>query len=499
MQGKFGTTNSRFGKMMCGLTRRSFLEALTLGGVGAAAVSGATAVEQAEPTAKGATDELLDEIERRACLYFYEMADPHTGLVLDRSVVTVSYTPGPSSIAATGFGLSALCIADRRGYLDRSMVKARVHRTLEYLTTRAQQEHGFFYHFLDSANGNRIWKSELSSVDSGWLLCGALHAKAYWDDEEIRKMASQLLNRADWQWMLNGGQLLTHGWVPETGFLPYRWDAYSELLAMYLLALSSETHPIPAACWNAWRRPMSDYEGIFFIDAGAPLFVHQYSHAWFDFRDRVDHYANYFNNSQRATQAHRLYCMSLAKEFPWFGPNMWGVTASDSRKGYRVWGYSGQPPDGTLVPCAAGGSIVFLPQLCGAVLQNMKDRYGKDLWCRYGFRDAFHPEAAWYGPDVIGIDLGIMLLMAENLRSQSVWHDIMGTAEAQHGLQLAGLVHPSAEPPAPRAEEADRPPNPTESGAGNGSPQKSSAKSSRPATKRRRVRSSTNVPDREKN
>jgi hypothetical protein len=459
----------------------------------------AFALAEADSSSKGASDQLLDDIERRACLYFYEMADPDTGLVLDRSVVDVSYRPGPCSIAATGFGLSALCIADRRNYLDRSLLKARVARTLEYLSKSAEHEHGFFYHFIDSANGNRIWKSEVSSVDSCWLLCGVLHVKAYWDDEEIRRMAAELLNRADWQWMLNGGQLLSHGWAPESGFLPYRWDAYCELLAMYLLALSSEMHPIPAACWNSWRRPMSDYEGIFFIDAGAPLFVHQYSHAWFDFRDRVDHFANYFNNSQRATQAHRLYCMSLSKDFPWFGPDMWGVTASDSRKGYRVWGYTGHPPDGTLVPCAAGGSIVFLPQLCGDVLENMMDRYGKDLWCRFGFRDAFHPESGWYGPDVIGIDLGIMLLMAENLRSQSVWGDIMATEEAKRGLELAGLLHPSAEPLANvRSEDSDRP-HPTESGASNVTQQKSSPTSSHSVPKRRRSRSSTNASNREEN
>jgi len=182
-----------------------------------------------EPTSQGASDELLDEIERRACLYFYEMADPATGLVLDRAVVDLPYAPGASSIAATGFGLSGLCIADRRGYLDRALIKERVGRTLEFLCNQVEHEHGFFYHFLDSASGKRIWKSEASSVDSAWLLCGVLHTKAYWEDEEIRKLASQLLDRADWHWMLNGGQMLSHGWVPESGFLPYRWDAYSEL------------------------------------------------------------------------------------------------------------------------------------------------------------------------------------------------------------------------------------------------------------------------------
>ncbi|HLK50779.1 MAG TPA: glucoamylase family protein [Bryobacteraceae bacterium] len=392
-----------------------------------------------EPREQGAPDDLLDEIERRGCLYFFEMADPLTGMVRDRAVPGQPYAPGASSIAATGFGLSALAVADRRGYLDHEMARARVRRTLEFLCEGAEHEHGFYYHFLDSSTGKRIWKSEASSVDTAWLLCGVLHSKAYWQDQRIEKLASMLLDQADWRWMLNGGELLSHGWVPESGFLPYRWDAYCELLAMYLLALSSPRHAIPASCWSAFKRPMRDFQGIFFIDSNAPLFVHQYSHAWFDFRNRQDEYADYFHNSQRATQAHRLYCMASAKEYPWYGPDMWGVTASDSPHGYRARGSFSHPPDGTLVPCAAGGSIAFLPQICGTVLQNMKDQYGDHVWCRYGFRDAFQPQTGWYGPDVIGIDLGIMVLMTENMRSSSVWNAIMSTPEAKWGMAAAGL------------------------------------------------------------
>ncbi|MBV9504706.1 MAG: hypothetical protein JO323_06835 [Acidobacteriia bacterium] len=394
---------------------------------------------EVDPT-PGISDGLLDEIQRRACFYFYEMADPDTGMVLDRAVVDLPYAPGASSVAATGFGLSALAIADDRNYLDRNLVRKRVRQTLEFLRAGADNEHGFYYHFLHSATGARIWRSEASSVDTGWLLCGVLHSKAYWrKDAEIQDLASELLNRTDWRWMLNGSKTLSHGWVPESGFLPYRWDAYSELLAMYLLAMSSESHSIPASSWSGWRRPMTEFQGIFFIDADTPLFVHQYSHAWFDFRNRADQYANYFNNSQRATQAHRLYCLELASQFPWFGPNMWGITASDSRTGYRVWGWPKSQPDGTLVPCAAGGSLAILPQMCGAVLQNMFDTYGPQVWCKYGFRDAFHPQQGWYSPDVLGIDIGITLLMAENLRTYSVWDAIMSTAEAQRGLEAAGL------------------------------------------------------------
>lgn len=415
-------------------TRRNFLQSLAIGGLAMTGVHRADASDE-----EASTEELLDDLERCGCLYFYEMADPLTGMVRDRAVPGQAYAPGACSIAATGFGLSALAIAEQRGYLDHETARARVQRTLEFLCEGAEHEHGFFYHFLDTATGRRIWKSEASSVDTSWLLCGVLHAKAYWDEPGISKLASTLLDRADWHWMLNGGRLLSHGWVPETGFLPYRWDAYSELLAMYLLALSSETHAIPADSWNEWKRPMREFQGIFFIDAGAPLFVHQYSHAWFDFRDRQDGYANYFHNSQRATQAHRLYCLTMSQVYPWYGPDMWGITASDTPQGYRVRGSFGHPPDGTLVPCAAGGSIAFLPQTCSAVLRKMKDQYGDRVWCRYGFRDAFQPHTGWYGPDVIGIDLGIMVLMAENLRSGSVWKAVMSSAEANRGMHAAGL------------------------------------------------------------
>jgi hypothetical protein len=388
---------------------------------------------------RGASDRLLDEYERRACRYFYEMADPNTGLVRDRASANEPYAPSVSSIAATGFGLSALAIAHSRGYMDANALEARARTTLQFLCDRADQEHGFFYHFLDSASGKRIWKSEASSVDTAWLLCGVLHSSAYWKDPAIQKYSTELLDRADWEWMLDDDQTLSHGWMPESGFLSYRWDSYSEGLAMYLLAISSEKNAIPASCWKAFRRPMRDYEGIFFIDAGAPLFVHQYSHAWFDFRDRRDAYANYFNNSVRATEAHRQYCLSYSSEFPWYQPDMWGVTASDSRTGYRVWCSPTQPPDGTLVPCAAGGSLAFLPQTCGTVLQNMYNRWGDKVWTKYGFVDAFHPKENWYSRYTLGIDQGIVLLMAENTRTSSVWNQVMSTARAKRAMQAVGL------------------------------------------------------------
>jgi hypothetical protein len=406
---------------------------------------GAAAASAAAETRPG----LLDEIERRACLYFYEQAHPVTGLVLDRVRVDGLDDRRVASIAATGFGLSALCIGHERGYLKKSVAEQRVERTLDFFARRVFRHKGFFFHFLDCVSGERAFKCELSSVDTAWLLCGVIHARQHFGGGRIRRMANEILERVDWSWMLAEGPTLCHGWTPEKGFLPYRWDEYSELLAMYLLAMGSPTHPIPASSWDAWHRPFGVAQnGKSFIQSRAPLFVHQYSHAWLDFRGRHDGWTDYFENSRTATERHRQFCLELRDRFPWFGEDMWGITASDSRRGYVDWGGPGTPStahiDGTLVPCAAGGSIVFLPEECGTVLENMVNRYGSRVWTRYGFVDAFHPKDGWYGPDVLGIDLGIMLLMTENLRTGSVWKTMMATNEAVRGFRAAGFYEPAA-------------------------------------------------------
>jgi hypothetical protein len=386
---------------------------------------------------------LLDELERRACLFFYEQADPQTGLVRDRARSTGGRDPRTvASIAATGFGLSALCIANLRGYLSAADAHERTERTLEYFARRAPVHNGFFFHFLDAKTGQRAYGSETSSVDTTWLLCGVIHARQHFDTPRIRELANDIISRVDWDWMWDAGPALCHGWTPEHGFLPYRWDCYSELMAMYLIAMGSASHALPASAWTAWVRPKKEAErGTLFIESPAPLFVHQYSQAWFDFRGLRDGTIDYFQNSRLATLLHREFCIGLRDRFPWFGEDMWGITASDSRYGYIDWGGPSSSAntkiDGTLVPCASGGSLVFLPDECSLVLETMLARYGKKVWTRYGFADAFHPEANWWSPDVIGIDLGIMLLMAENYRTQSVWAAMMSAPEVKRGFDAA--------------------------------------------------------------
>jgi len=285
-----------------------------------------------------------------------------------------------------------------------------------------------------------VWDSEVSSVDTAILLCGILTCRQHFRRREIAQLADLIFNRVDWTWLSEDTSLLPHGWTPEIGFLPSRWDYYSELMMMYLLGLGSSAHPLREETWNAWKRLNFEYDGMRYIGSFAPLFVHQYSQAWFDFRGKRDKYTDYFQNSVVATDVHRRFCLELGKQFPDYSEDLWGITASDSEQGYVVWGGppSTGPIDGTVVPSAAAGSLPFLPQAALHVLKTIRSRYGS-AWNKYGFVNAFNPLKNWYDTDVIGIDTGITMLMAENLRTGFVWNTFMKTAEAQRGMQRAGL------------------------------------------------------------
>ncbi len=388
-----------------------------------------------------AQDAFLDDLERRGCQYFWEQASAVTGQVRDRAVAAGVEKRRVTSTAATGFGLGALCIADKRGYLPAADIRKRVHATLDFHLHKLPQEHGFFFHFNDIDTGARLWKCELSSIDTALLLCGVLTARAHFTgvgiESEIREMATQMCDRVDWPWMLNGDLTYSMGWKPESGFMASHWSSYCELMMMYLLGIGSSTHPAPAKTWVAFARPYVDFDGLHYISGLDPLFTHQFSHAWFDFRGKRDRYADYFANSILATRAHKAFCLRRGAPY---NEDYWGVTASDSQQGYTAWG---GPPlqgkvDGTVVPCATAGSVAFLPQDCLRVLMNLRDQYPK-AWGRYGFVDAFHPDADWYDTDVLGIDQGIGVVMAENLRSGFVWETFARNAEVGRALAAVGF------------------------------------------------------------
>jgi hypothetical protein len=395
-----------------------------------------------------AEDELfLDDMQRRACLFFVEQASPTTGQVLDRAAAinpTGKLDPRRmASVAATGFGLTALCIADQRHYQPRPQLIEQVRRTLHFHAHKLYDNHGFFYHFNDVETGERIDRNEVSSIDTSLLLCGVLTARAHFhDDPDIYQLASFIYNRVDWPWMLNGGSTFDMGWHPEDGFIDARWERYCELMMIYLLAIGSPTHPVAASSWNAWERQTIHYDGLTYISGNDPLFTHQYSQAWYDFRNKRDNYANYFTNSITATRAHEAFCLSLGKPY---SPEYWGISASDYINGYTAWGGPNAdgkgfgPIDGSVVPNATAGSLPFLPEACLRVQRALKANYGDKAWGRYGFCDAFHPQANWYDPDVLGIDLGISLLMAENLRTSFVWDTFARNPEVPLAMRRAGF------------------------------------------------------------
>jgi len=391
----------------------------------------------------GTDDQLLEEIEKAGFLYFWEQAAPSTGQVKDRALAAGNDTRIVSSIAATGFGLTALCIGAQRGYQPSADISARVRTTLSFLLNQLQPQgqNGFFFHFVDMNTGARAFTSEVSSIDTAILLCGVLTCREYFpQDAQIPNLATQIYSNVNFAWMLNGGATLSMGWTPENGFLPTRWDTYSELMMLYLLAIASPTNPIPPSSWAAWVRPTFTYQGTTYISSGAPLFTHQYSHAWFDFRNKKDAFADYFQNSITATMAHRLFCLSLAPQFSDYSADLWGISSSDTAKGYVAWGGPPAlgPIDGSIVPCATAGSLPFDSAQAIHVLRWIRGHH-RQAWQRYGYVDAFNPLTDWYDPDVIGIDVGISVLMAENQRTQFVWNTFMKNPEAQSAMQLAGF------------------------------------------------------------
>ena len=396
----------------------------------------------------------LEDLSKRSFRFFWENADPNTGLVRDRARTDGSPHDAQhryvASIASTGFGLTALCIAHERRWIEPREAHERVRRTLRFLAEKFPHKNGWFYHFVNMKTGAREWRSELSSIDTTLLLGGVLTARQYFrHDAETFRLATKIYERINFPWMLNNHPtLLSMGWHPEKGFIKSRWDTYSEHTMLYLMAIGSPTHPITPDSWYWWDRDWNIYKEYIFLGR-APLFTHQYSHAWVDFRNRREIKASrvdYFENSIIATRAHREFCIALAKKFPGYSENVWGITASDSVKGYRAWG--GPPPtpdiDGTVVPCAAGGSLMFTPDITVPALRTMYEKFGERIYGRYGFTDAFNPNTGWINPDVIGIDVGITLLSAENLRTENVWRWFMRNGEIEKAMSLAGLQRTEA-------------------------------------------------------
>jgi hypothetical protein len=436
------------------------------------------------PPAPFTAQEALDDLEERAFRFFWETTNPQNGLVPDRYP-----TPSFSSIAAVGFGLTAYGVGVERGYVTREAARDRVLTTLRFLRSAPQGpdargmtgHRGFFYHFLDMRTGERFQTVELSTVDTTLLLGGVLFAQSFFDREdpqeaEIRALADEIYRRVDWRWAQARPPAISMGWHPESGFIAYDWIGFNEAMLVVLLALGSPTFPVEPEAWQAW---VAGYEGKWRESYGQehltfpPLFGHQYSHVWVDFRGIQDGYMrgrgiDYFENSRRATYAQRAYAIANPGGWKGYGQDVWGLTACDGpadaqldyqgrRRTFR--GYSARGPDdhddGTLAPTAAASSIPFAPEIAIPAVMEMRRLYGDHAYSTYGFLDAFNPSfeysavrlntgrvvpgQGWVATDYLGIDQGPIVAMIENHRSGLVWRVMRKNPYLRAGLQRAGF------------------------------------------------------------
>ncbi len=384
-------------------------------------------------------DALLDTVERATFGYFLNEANPSNGLVKDFCRVwSKDHLPVASS-AAVGFGLSSLCVGASRGWIPDALAKERILATLKFFRDDAEQEHGFFYHFMDMDSGARWEESEVSSMDTTLLLAGMLTAAHYYPGTEIEKIAKEIYERVDWAWMLNGGRTLSMGWTPEGGFLNIRWADYCELMIIYVLAIGSPTHPIPADCWYQWGRMRCQYDKDTFIGC-PPLFTHQYSQIWVDFRGMRDEEADYFDNSIHATIANQKWCIAHKAKFRTYREGFWGLTACDGPTGYMAYGAPYGTDDGTVSPTAAIGSIVFTPAESLGMIRLMLLKLPDKVWGRYGFIDAFNLQQDWFSNKYLGIDEGPILLMIENYRTGLIWKTFMKEPAIARAVKAAKFV-----------------------------------------------------------
>jgi hypothetical protein len=398
--------------------------------------------------------ELLEEVQHRAVRFFWEKADPNTGLVNDRANNFGPDDETVASIACTGYGLAALPIGLENGWLNRSEAADRARRTLHFLLSMPEQ-HGWLVHFVDRPTGVRVWRSEYSSMDTALLVAGALACGQYFSRDtttrDISSLSEELYRRLDWRWMLtNGGtqpekKVLAHGWFPESGFITNNYADYSEAILLYLLALGAQLKPLPAAVWEAFERPLRTYAGIEWLQAG-PIFIHQMPYGYFDLRHQRDRLGfDYWTASTHAMRIHRQYCIDRAAHRQTYAQGFWGLNASDGPDGYVAYGVLGDPEDGTVSPTGALSSIIFTPELAISAARALFEKDGNRLWGTYGFVNSFNIDRNWSSSVVIGIDLGMALLAIENYRSGLIWNLMRSLPATSLALAAAGL-HPTAEP-----------------------------------------------------
>ena len=398
----------------------------------------------------------LEVVQRRAFDFFWNETDPHTGLTRDRAR-NVGDTPAAQTIApavahavastaATGYALAALPVGVSHGWITRPQGYARALTTLRFLHDRLPNEHGFYFHFVDAKTGARVWGSELSSVDTALLLLGVRAAADYWPGTEVQRLADDVTGRADWVWMQNSpadpAAPPEMGWKPESGWLPARWTGYSEASFLYLLAMGGGRPPLPPAAWDAWQVEQTTLEGTPVFGGAQPLFMAEMAAGYLDLRGRRDRQGrDWWAAWHNAVRADHAYCLRNPERRRTYAEGFWGVNADDLPPpvGYGANRPADGQNDGTVAPTAMLAAVLYAPDLAQAALVNLWTRHGRRLWGRYGFSNAFNVDRDWYDADVIGIDLGMMLLAVEDARTGLPWRLLKADPFLQKGLAAAGF------------------------------------------------------------
>ncbi|MCI8411802.1 MAG: hypothetical protein HFJ40_05155, partial [Clostridia bacterium] len=353
-----------------------------------------------------------------------------------------------ASTASVGYGLAALIIGVKRGWISYEKAYKRVNRTLDTFLKNVEVKNGFYYHFINMNSGKREWNCEISIIDTAIFICGAIVAGEFFQGE-VKEKAEELYTRINWEWYRNKeNNYFYMGYKPENGFWG-QWDMYAEQLMLYVLGVASPTFPINKEMYYNIKKEKADYgeiKDIIYTYCGT-LFTYQFSHAWIDFRNTKDKNGiDWFDNSIKATLANRKYCIENSKRFKTFGKDSWGLTACLGPNGYSG-GYGSRPcvanidfeNDGTVTPCGAAGSVVFTPELSIKALENYYNNFPK-LWGKYGFIDAYNLEnGEWYSNEIIGIDKGISMIMIENYLTQFVWKYFMKNKYVQNGLDILNI------------------------------------------------------------
>jgi len=379
----------------------------------------------------------LRKVQKDSIYYFSKYSNPKTGLTADSSLPR-----SPSSISATGFHLLSLVIAAENNWLPKKEAYKKTKKILNVLKTKAEHKNGFFYHFLSHKTGKRTWASEASSIDTALLIANVLVAGEYFKNTPVEKMAHQLYDRVDWQWMLNKTKLFSHGYKPESGFLPYYWDSYSEHLILQVLAIGARENAVESEVWKEWFRLEDTYEQrkVVYAHSGS-LFTYQLSHIFLDFRKLYDLDVNYFENSVQATLANRAFCLNNSANFKTYQDNFWGLSACLGPKGYKAYG--AKPGrgfhDGTVSPYSILSSLVFTPAESLETIKKLYTEHKDKIYGTCGFRDGFNLEKNWFAQRYIGIDQGATIGMIENHETELIWKLFMSLALVQKWIKLCNL------------------------------------------------------------